>query len=279
MELRDIPTFEGLYKMSDDGRVYSVRNKLFMNRAKQYHLCGKQFGAGALMGAAFLGLDLNDEYRPRVLFKDRHAENLYALENLYVEDTSDLPNEEWRQVNRYGSRPVQPWYYISSLGRLKAVKHNDYFKDTGVYRPVPEHLVAMAHDVTHMYYQTTMQQPGGGNINVDIHRLVAEAFILNPDNLPCVNHINGIKTDNSASNLEWCTYSYNIQHAMTTGLHASKGYSKQVRCIETGQIFRSMNEADRWLGRYGRGLVSRAISENGPVRSKIDDNMYRFELV
>jgi len=58
-------------------------------------------------------------------------------------------------------------------------------------------------------------------VGKELHRLLAETFIDNTLNLPCVNHIDGVKTNNSLENLEWCSYSENLVHAYKNGLRSS----------------------------------------------------------
>lgn len=70
---------------------------------------------------------------------------------------------------------------------------------------------------TRGYKQIGFRQ--NGKIKVyTIHRLVAEAFIPNPENKPCINHIDTNKFNNNVSNLEWCTYKENYTHAKNNGL-------------------------------------------------------------
>lgn len=58
----------------------------------------------------------------------------------------------------------------------------------------------------------------GSNYTAAVHKLVASAFVPNPENKKCINHIDGNKGNNNASNLEWCTYAENSKHAYVTGL-------------------------------------------------------------
>lgn len=91
--------------------------------------------------------------------------------------------------------------------------------------------------------------------NVNVHRILALAFIENPLNKPCVNHIDGNKLNNSLDNLEWSTYSENNKHAFYMGLNRVthnninsinsmiKANSKSVVDLQTGIFYDSLKEA------------------------------------
>ena len=88
------------------------------------------------------------------------------------------------------------------------------------------------------------------------HRLVAEYFIPNPNNLPCVNHIDGNKQNNHINNLEWCTYSYNNYHMYKMKLRTPK-YKP---CVLNDVYYQSITDAANKLN-IDRGTVVNWINE------------------
>ena len=81
-----------------------------------------------------------------------------------------------------------------------------------------------------------------------VHRLVAMAFIPNPDSKPQVNHIDGNPGNNCVSNLEWCTAKENQWHRRNILGKTSNGRETPVRCVELGWCFPTIQGAADWLG-------------------------------
>lgn len=125
-----------------------------------------------------------------------------------------MTQEIWKDIPGY-----KGLYQISNFGRVKSLKR----LAAKVHKQLVPERVLKPVLTYYGYYQCTLAISNAGirDKTLKIHRLVALAFIPNPENKPEVNHINGIKTDNRIKNLEWCTIKENHIHAKNHGLKAS----------------------------------------------------------
>jgi len=141
--------------------------------------------------------------------------------------------EVWKDIQGYEGK-----YQVSSFGRVKSLPKKmgrgiGYMTDTIVLSACTNHngynIVNLCENCKPVFKQ--------------VHRLVAEAFIPNPDNKPMVNHINGDKTNNRVENLEWCTNGENQIHRHRVLGQKQKGNA--VICIETNEEYTSVLEAGK----------------------------------
>lgn len=95
-------------------------------------------------------------------------------------------------------------------------------------------------------YKIVVLSKNGKPKKYKIHRLVAEAYLPNPANLPQVNHKDENKANNALPNLEWCDAAYNINYSQ----------AKKVICLETGEIFDSITKAAKAVD-VAKGNISR----------------------
>ena len=138
-------------------------------------------------------------------------------------------NEEWRDIEGY-----EGLYQVSNLGRVRSLNCRGHKGCIGILTP---RLDGKGYEMVALYKE-------GKARNTKVHRLVAQAFIPNPNNYPQVNHKDEDKTNNNVDNLEWCTNEYNHNYG-TRNERVAKSLSKKVICITTGEIFNSMREACR----------------------------------
>lgn len=142
------------------------------------------------------------------------------------------------------------WKIIKRFSRYKVSNFGDIY-DLKQLKIINQHLNKDG------YKCITLRGDDNIRKSFKVHRLVCSAFIKNVDCKSTVNHVDGVKCNNSINNLEWNTRSENIQHAWDTGLMKNtksrkdgirSKLGKRVICVTTGETFSSVGEAAEKTG-------------------------------
>ena len=162
--------------------------------------------------------------------------------------------EEWKSIEQYAGR-----YEISSLGRVYSNISNKFLNPT----------------IDQYGYKVVGLFLNGNQKKKKVHRLVAEAFIENPNNYEQINHKDEDKSNNRVDNLEWCDCSYNINYGCRNDKVAKaikenpNKYRRKVVCLnkqsELIKIYPSLRSVEE--DGYNHGIVSQLCSHKGRYKS------------
>lgn len=156
-----------------------------------------------------------------------------------------MEKEIWKTYPEFDFIKVSSWGRVRTLDRVVSTKKGMRVRKGHILK---QHPVRGG-------YMAVSFRVNGKQVNRSVHRLVAQAFVPNPDNLPEVNHKDNDRTKNCVSNLEWCTHEYNIAYREKYGTSA-KEYTKVLNRpvyavnLKTQEVsrFESQREAGRELG-------------------------------
>lgn len=126
--------------------------------------------------------------------------------------------EEWRDCVEFPDR-----YQVSNIGNVRSksyLKTGANIHGTFSFLTTPKPIALATNPDGYIQVRLAVD---GLKYSRTVHRMVAQAFISNPDSLPCVNHKNCNRSDNRVENLEWCTNQYNIQYGYDTGNNSNAG--------------------------------------------------------
>ena len=218
---KDIKGYEGLYRISNTGKIvnrFSELMKIGKDRNYLYvYLCkngkDKQLNLRTLLDTHF----------------DSH---------IYSNNIDDEIDEIWKPIHLFEGK-----YSISSKGRVRSERRYRKGKNSSI-AIVHERIRVSCDDI--YGYPIVVLYSDELNRTSPIHRLVAEHFIPNPNNLPQVNHIDGNKHNNCVENLEWCTNLENIKHSVKIGIrNYSDSSGIKLHCVEDDVYFNSIAELSR----------------------------------
>jgi hypothetical protein len=181
----------------------------------------------------------------------------YSLDNLQEESGGVIYAEIWQPVND----PIfRDSFLVSTFGRIKSLHNNKIrrqWQENGAYLRIT---------LTNKKYSKPFY----------CHILIARTFIPNPNNLPQVNHIKGIKTDNRVWMLEWSTSKDNILHAFQLGL-SKKGEDHGLSKLTNDQvfdIFTSKEKRPELIKKYGVSTETIKSIKLGKTWSHLTNKKY-----
>lgn len=171
--------------------------------------------------------------------------------------------ETWKDIKCY-----EGLYQVSNLGRVKSLGRKINTGRNG-YR-VTTDMILKQH-ITRGYARVILQKPGKLK-SFQVHRLVADAFVPNPDNKPQVNHKNENKLDNCAENLSWVTPKENCNYGTRNDRilknmqkHHIAKYGQKVLCVELGIIFESISAATKFCGAKNVSYIIACLNHKTPL--------------
>lgn len=155
---------------------------------------------------------------------------------------------EWKPIKDFNG------YFINELGEVKSVRS---------FRGTRE--IILKGSVNQQGYKIISMIKNGKVYTKTLHRLLMVTFKENKDNLSCINHIDGNKSNNNLDNLEWCTYGHNEKEAYRLGLKESRIKEKEIVQLTKDYVienfWKSSNEIQRQLG-YSSGNICKVCNGN-----------------
>lgn len=176
------------------------------------------------------------------------------MKDVEIESSSKL--EVWKPINRFEGK-----YWVSNLGRVKSKRGIRKFSTT-----------------RDGYHRVVLYVENSKKITISLHKIVAIAFIEKVISKPHINHINGIKKDNRAENLEWCTPKENTNHAIKIGLIdlSPQRFNKSNKLSEDSvkEIFKSNSSYLDLMSKYNVGKSSISAIKTGRTWSYVTGAIY-----
>lgn len=186
-----------------------------------------------------------------------------------------MEQEIWKEIENSDG------YYVSNFGRVKNSERQQWNNLCQCYSTIPARILKPTFSAGYCY--VGIQYLDGTRKRKRIHRLVAEAFIPNPNNYPTVNHIDGDKTNNHVDNLEWCTSAQNMTHAYETGLVDKKNFTSinssqaipHLLILPNGEkkLFGTKRELREYFN------VSKTVFKSNKFQAKLQEQGYTYQKI